>query len=210
MSDERNESEGAEPLALESWGADRTAPPELRGRVLEAARSRGLVEGGIMSKRGFWMGAVATAAALMFVVGFGLGSRQAGKAGDVTQTKPDAAPTAATTTPKFALFLFEDAAYQSPPDDQMMARVGEYGGWARDLAVAGRYVDGEKLADDGRFCRVENGALAAVAPQADAKRGRLTGYFVIGAASLDDAMEVAKGCPHLKYGGTVEIRQIES
>lgn len=168
-----------------------------------------------MSGRGVWMGVAAAAAAVTFVVGFGLGARQSGTKGEAmsenaTRAAESTAAPAADLHPKFAVFLFENESYRPAAPDRAMERVKEYGAWARGLAESGRYVTGEKLADDGRFCRLENGELAASGPQADEKRGTLTGYFVIGAASLDEAMEVAKTCPHLAYGGTVEIRQLES
>lgn len=215
MTDER-EPGAEDPVAtLEAWSSTASAPPWLRQATLNAARERGLVKGGVMSRRGFWMGAVATAAAVMFVAGYGLGSRANVRTGEdtVKDTRTSSSATAApetSTGPKYALFLFEDASYQVPAEGQLMNRVREYGGWAREIAGSGRYVTGEKLADDGRFCRLEQGTLTAAGPQADAKRGVLAGYFVIGASSLDEAMEVAKSCPHLKYGGTVEIRQLES
>jgi hypothetical protein len=44
----------------------------------------------------------------------------------------------------------------------------------------------------------------------DSARGVLAGYFIIGAASLEEARSIARDCPHLKYGGSVEIRRIEA
>lgn len=214
--DRRPGAEEQEPASLEAWGSTWSAPPELRRATLNAARERGLVKGGFMSGRGFLLGAAAAVAAVTFVVGFGLGSRQAGRAGGETMTNSSTTTAPSATAPatgkgfRYALFLFEDARYQTAVEGHLMERVREYGTWARGLAESGRYVDGEKLADDGRFCSLENGALTAAGPQADAKRGALAGYFVIGAASLDEAMEVAKSCPHLKYGGTLEIRQLET
>jgi hypothetical protein len=165
-----------------------------------------------MSGRGIWIGAAA--AALMFAAGFGIGARQpAGESERETARATSAAAGNATqeaAASKYALFLFEDASYQSAAEGQAMERVREYGAWARELAQSGRFVDGEKLADDGRFCRLEEGTLTTAGPQADVHRGALTGYFVIGASSLDEAMQVAKTCPHLKYGGTLEIRLLET
>ena len=40
------------------------------------------------------------------------------------------------------------------------------------------------------------------------KNGRLTGYWFIQAASLEEAVEIAKGDPLLDYGHTIEIRPI--
>ena len=34
------------------------------------------------------------------------------------------------------------------------------------------------------------------------------GYFVVSASSLEEATELAKGCPVLGNGGTVEVRPI--
>jgi hypothetical protein len=35
-----------------------------------------------------------------------------------------------------------------------------------------------------------------------------TGYSILSAGSLDDAVELAKGCPHLRGGGSVEVAEI--
>jgi hypothetical protein len=35
-----------------------------------------------------------------------------------------------------------------------------------------------------------------------------TGYSILSAGSLDDAVELAKGCPHLAGGGSVEAAEI--
>ena len=223
MNDEsRPGNEAPDPQPLTAWGSGRTVPPALRAATLRAARERGLVKGGFMTGRAFGVGVAAAAAALIFVAGFGLGARQSGKEGGTVNEKTavteaakpaDVKETTAlegSTQPKFALFLFEDARYQSPDAAHLTERIGEYSAWARSIGEKGRYVTGEKLADDGRFCRVENGALIAAGPQSDAGRGVLAGYFVVGAENLDEAMAIAKTCPHLKYGGTVEIRRLET
>ncbi len=36
----------------------------------------------------------------------------------------------------------------------------------------------------------------------------LSGYFLITASGQDEALEIAANCPHLEYGGTIEIRRI--
>lgn len=52
--------------------------------------------------------------------------------------------------------------------------------------------------------------MEAAAPVLDPERGKLAGYFVIGAADYEDAAAVTTGCPRLRYGGSVEIRRIGS
>jgi hypothetical protein len=34
------------------------------------------------------------------------------------------------------------------------------------------------------------------------------GYLIVKANSLDEAMQIAKGCPNLLYGGKVEVREV--
>ena len=36
------------------------------------------------------------------------------------------------------------------------------------------------------------------------------GYFQIRAASYEEAVEIAEGCPHLEFGGSIEIREIDA
>ncbi len=37
----------------------------------------------------------------------------------------------------------------------------------------------------------------------------LGGFFLISAESYDDAIQICRDCPHLRFGGTIELRQIE-
>jgi hypothetical protein len=202
MSDEHKPGEEeTEVSRLDDWGARWAAPPSLRSSTLDAARRRGLVGGRTMNGR-----RLVTAAAIalvMFGAGFGVGSKREPAGVEATKTP-------APEEPRYALFLFEDTKYQAPAPDELRDRVDEYVGWARSVGETGRFVTGEKLADDGTYCRFENGVLATGGPLAETSRGMLAGYFVIGAASLDEALDVARGCPHLKYGGSVEIRRLET
>lgn len=205
MADDREQSDwnDAERTALEGWGGTPQAPAGLRRSTLEAARRRGLVGGTMNLGIGNLLG-WAAALAIGAVVGFGVGAKQAEKApaGESTTAEYDG--------PKFALLLFEDEKYQFAPNDQVLhERVGEYVQWARDISKDGRWVDGNKLADEGKWCRLDGGRLAVEGPVSDGKRGLLAGYFLIGAKDLDEAIAVARGCPHFKYGGTVEVRKLE-
>jgi hypothetical protein len=118
---------------------------------------------------------------------------------------PEAAPAVADARPAFALMLYEDANYQAPaPGEEHAARVAEYSAWARQLAAAGNLVDGAELLEGGVLLR--HGAPRAEGTPMAAE-GVLAGYFVIRAASLEEAEKIAADCPHLGYGGTVSLRQ---
>ena len=67
-------------------------------------------------------------------------------------------------------------------------RVDEYRGWARDLRAENVVIDGVKL-------------KSAPSP--------LSGYFMIRARDLDEAKRIAASCPHVRHGGTIEVREID-
>lgn len=102
-------------------------------------------------------------------------------------------------TPQFALLVRE-----SPETLRGTNLVEEYSNWAQSEARQGRLVGGEKLADRGRIVRagsnVESNFL---------RTGELGGFFIVKAENIDAATRIAATCPHLKYGGTIEVRKIE-
>jgi hypothetical protein len=77
--------------------------------------------------------------------------------------------------------------------------VDAYRAWAMQLHAAGRYVDGERLAD-----------TAVTVPAGDPGNDAPQGYFVVSAASLDDAVSVASSTPHVARGGRIVVRPIDT
>ena len=65
---------------------------------------------------------------------------------------------------------------------------------------------GEALARGGRILRTVGGEIVD-GPYTETKEV-LTGYFMIEAKSEEEAAEVAKGCPALRHGETVLVREI--
>jgi hypothetical protein len=102
---------------------------------------------------------------------------------------------AAPASPQFVLLLRES------PDTQHGNRVAEYTAWARSIARTGNLTGGAKLSDEGRILQ---GANADVLREAE-----VGGYFIIAAENIEAAQRIAATCPHLKYGGTIELRPID-
>lgn len=94
--------------------------------------------------------------------------------------------------------------------EEIQAVIGEYVGWRNQIEADGRLIGGEKLADEGGKHLSMNGDEIRVTdgPYAEIKEV-LGGYFAIRANDYDEAVEISKGCPHLKYGGRIELRQID-
>lgn len=144
----------------------------------------------------------AVATAVLVAMGVWAGA-QVPQAGD----QPGGAAVENDARPHFALMLYEDSGYQSPAADQLDTRVAEYSAWARKLAKDGYLVDGAKLSDAGVLLHRDRARTESVP---SAGEGVLAGYFMIRAASLEEAERIAAECPHLIYGGSVSIRALDS
>jgi hypothetical protein len=95
--------------------------------------------------------------------------------------------------PTHVILIQDDAA---GGDEQ--ARIREYGAWARDLRIRG-----ERL-DDTRETLRSGAAVRSSAARAHA----IGGFFLIDAGSEADAERIARSCPHIRHGGSVELRRI--
>ena len=81
--------------------------------------------------------------------------------------------------------------------------VQEYRDWASSLADEGRLAGANKLTDEpGRWI---SGSTAGESRT----RSDIQGYFLVHASSYGEALEIAGASPHIRYGGTFEIRQID-
>lgn len=112
---------------------------------------------------------------------------------------------------QFMLLLHErpsDFADISPEEIQRV--IGEYSAWRGKLQEEGKLAGGLKLKDEGgRELSLSGGQVRVVdGPYTEAKEV-VGGYFLIEAADYDEAVEVSKGCPHLKYGSRVELREVD-
>jgi hypothetical protein len=95
----------------------------------------------------------------------------------------------------------------SPADFEAIVR--EYTAWSASLRASGHLVQGEKLKDEGGRRVRRDGArlLVSDGPFAEAK-DVVGGLFVVQAASYDEAVRLADGCPHLRFG-EIEVREID-
>lgn len=114
--------------------------------------------------------------------------------------------------PQFMLLLHEDPkAFADISPAEMGKVVGEYRAWGEKVGAAGRYKGGNKLTDEGgKHLTSSKGKLKVVdGPYAEVKE-IVGGYHVIEAGSYEQAVELAKDHPHLKYGLKIELRQIDA
>lgn len=113
--------------------------------------------------------------------------------------------------PNYLLLLHEEPMdYSQMSPEQIQAVIAEYIAWRHQIEADGKYVGGEKLKDEGgRHLFGTNGSLRVTdGPYTEAKEV-IGGFFTISGANYDEAVKTASGCPHLKYGGRIELREIE-
>jgi|SRR4051812_44842149 hypothetical protein len=103
------------------------------------------------------------------------------------------------------IFRLKDIKDFKPSPEQMQERIN----WLTDLGTR------DKLADNGNTILPFPGSAMVVradktvteGPYADAKEF-ITGYLVVKAKAIEEAVEMAKGNPIFKIGGNVEVREV--
>lgn len=113
--------------------------------------------------------------------------------------------------PNYMLLLHQDSTRPRPTSpDEIMAITKSYMNWADRMRSEGRLKGGEKLTfDAGKVMRPKNGKVTVTdGPYAESKE-LVGGYFAISAKDYDEACRIAESCPHLGYGGTIEVRQVD-
>jgi len=106
------------------------------------------------------------------------------------------------------LLLFRNTSWHkglSPEEiQQNMAR---FTAWFERLSNEGQFKGGGPLMHDGKILANRN--VVTDGPFAESKEA-IAGFFIIQADSLEQAVEIAKGCPGLEFSQTVEVRAIVS
>jgi len=177
---------------LRAARADAVPPRDLEDATVAALRHRGLVTRGLLARRrvvsAFSRKAIAAAALLTIAAALVLA------AGWSVMHKA-AAPVPPPSSPRFVLLLYAGAGPIAGAPD---TRRQEYAQWARDISSRGIAISGEELSEEAR--QVGSSAPAA----GDLPRG----FFVVSAADLETAEQIAATCPHLRYGGRIIVKRI--
>ena len=205
-----DELDGRERRASDSLAREREAPAALEERTVRALRREGMLRAHAPTRAAAgprrWLlprvGFALAASVVLFALGVLAGARW----------WPSPAPQqqgARADSPEFMLVLRPLPA----PDVRELPgaegeRVREYTAWAREARRAG-LVGGEKLKDEARVLRAGGGRLDVAAGHESDVGSGVSGYFIVRARDYEHAVSIARDCPHLKHGGTIEVRQIE-
>jgi len=112
---------------------------------------------------------------------------------------------------QFMLLLHDNPnAFAGLTPKEVESVIAEYQAWGQRMASEGKLVSGHKLTDEGGRHLQKRGSeiLVTDGPFAEAKEV-LGGYYIVNAASYDEAVEIAKTGPHLRYNGRIEVRKVD-
>ena len=113
---------------------------------------------------------------------------------------------------KYMLLLHDNvAAFANVSPDDMQKVIEKYIAWGDRLRNKGVVHGGDKLTDEpGKVMRRKDGQVRVTDGPYSESKEVLGGYYMIEAPTYDQAIEYARDCPHLDYGGTIEIRQVDT
>ncbi|HYM68351.1 MAG TPA: YciI family protein [bacterium] len=113
---------------------------------------------------------------------------------------------------RFLLLLYQAPTRDgelSPEDIQRI--IAKYTAWRDGLVQRNKMRGGEKLTDDGgRLVRVQSGTVTVTDGPYSEVHEVLGGFFVIDALDYNDAVEIARTCPHLAEGQRIEVREVDA
>jgi hypothetical protein len=114
--------------------------------------------------------------------------------------------------PNFLLLLHQKPSrFQDMAPEEIQKILGSYMAWREALVKRNQMRAGEKLTNDGgRQLRTRDGNVSVTDGPYSESQEILGGFFMIEAANYDEAVEIAKTCPHMGEGKWIEVRQVDA
>lgn len=104
------------------------------------------------------------------------------------------------------IFLGADPEQLNMSPDQAQSQMQKWFAWVDELKQKNVYVEGRPLLPAAKTVKGKKPVITD-GPFAEAKE-LVGGYFIVKAASLAEAAEMAKSCPDFELGGSVEVREV--
>jgi len=106
----------------------------------------------------------------------------------------------------FILLIREDLTKYPRPEAELQSLINAHTQWAKDLSKRGIFKTGYGVDHHGQVLGLKDGKVE-VRPLRDVKQG-IGGFYIIEAADLHAAIEIAKECPTYKDGDQMEVRPL--
>jgi len=111
------------------------------------------------------------------------------------------------TTSEYLLVFRNTGWHKDLSSKEIQQNIARFTEWFERLNNAGLFKDGGPLGRDGKTLAGRNAVTDG--PFAESKEA-IAGFFLIRASNLEQAVEIAKDCPGLQFGQTVEVRAMVS
>jgi hypothetical protein len=92
-----------------------------------------------------------------------------------------------------------------PSPEQMQTSIKQWQDWIGSIAAQGKFISTNRLGFEGKTLKANN--VIVDGPYAEIKE-IVGGYILVKAASIEEAIQLAEGCPILNIGGHVEVRNV--
>jgi hypothetical protein len=110
-----------------------------------------------------------------------------------------------STTSEYAMLIRNPGWHIGLSGEEVRQSMDRFQAWVDGLVREGKITGGTPLAHEGRI--IESEKIVTDGPFAESKEV-IAGFIIIQAASLQEAVEIARHSPGLKFGQTIEVRPL--
>lgn len=107
------------------------------------------------------------------------------------------------------LYRMDQASMPKPTPEQAQEMTKRWMDWIGNIHTKGQLIDRGNRLEPAAGRVIKPGNLITNGPYAEIKE-TIGGYSIVKAQSFDEVIEIAKGCPALTIGGSVEIREVSN
>lgn len=104
------------------------------------------------------------------------------------------------------MFRFEPSFDYQPTAAEMDEMYQQWGAFIGNIAIQEKLVSTHQLGFEGKQISADHSVISGMYIS---EKQILAGNMIVKANSLDEAVEIAKDCPILLMGGSVEVRDIQ-
>jgi hypothetical protein len=97
--------------------------------------------------------------------------------------------------------------YEKMSPEEMESELAKWGAWIGGIAAQGKFISSDALEPTGKVVKGSKKVITD-GPFTEGKE-LVSGYLLMHAESIDEAVQLSYGCPIYDHEGTVEVRKIQ-
>jgi len=96
--------------------------------------------------------------------------------------------------------------YGAMSPEEMQAELNKWNNWIGGIAAQGKFISSDALEPTGKIISGSKHVISD-GPYVESKE-LVSGYLMLTAGDIEEAIEMSKGCPIYDIEGTVEVRKL--